>query len=382
MKGDGQMKGKGAGAEGIDGKKEREGGKDRSVSGEDGSSRVAGRRVERAIEEKRPSRGSSVTGKEKGKAPWQPAYLRLFEEGTLAKRIAEAIAMLETCRLCPRRCGVNRLADEAGTCRTGRQAFLSSYSPHFGEEDVLVGEGGSGTIFFTHCNLLCRFCQNFEISHLGDGKRVSPEEIAGMMIRLQKLGCHNINFVSPSHVVPQILESLPLAIRAGLRIPLVYNTGGYDARTTLGLLDGIFDIYMPDLKFMSADVAARFCQAPDYPDRVQEAILEMHRQVGDLVMDSRGIAQRGLLVRHLVLPENLAGTRLAMRFLSQAVSPHTYVNVMAQYRPYGGVINEPPLHRKITAEEYEEALKVAREEGLLRLDQRKGFKIIRFFESK
>ena len=323
-----------------------------------------------------------MTRKEKEKDRFQPAYLGLMEEGTLEKRIAEALAVIETCHLCPRRCGVNRLADEVGICGTGRQAVVSSYSPHFGEEDPLVGEGGSGTIFFTHCNLLCRFCQNFEISHLGDGKRVSPEELAGMMIRLQKMGCHNINFVTPSHIVPQILESLPLAIRAGLKIPLVYNTGGYDARGTLELLDGIFDIYMPDLKFMSGEVSARFCEAPDYPARVREAILEMHRQVGDLVTDSRGIAQRGLLVRHLVLPEKLAGTRQAMRFLHQEISTHTYVNIMAQYRPCGQVMNDPSLHRRITAEEYEEALKIAREEGLSRLDQRKGMKMIRFFDSK
>jgi putative pyruvate formate lyase activating enzyme len=316
--------------------------------------------------------------KAKEKNRFRPGYLDLAEQGTLPARIAEALAMLESCHLCPRKCGVNRLADKVGTCRTGRQAVVSSYSPHFGEEDPLVGEGGSGTIFFTHCNLLCLFCQNYEISHLGDGRPVSPEQLAGVMVRLQKMGCHNINFVSPSHVLPQILESLPLAIRGGLEIPLVYNTGGYDTETSLALLDGIFDLYMPDIKFMSGEASARFCQAPDYPARVREAILEMHRQVGDLVTDQEGVAQRGLLVRHLVLPEKLAGTRQAMRFLRQAVSPNTYVNIMAQYRPCGRALEEPPLDRKISVEEYEEALTIAREEGLHRLDQRKALKMIRF----
>jgi putative pyruvate formate lyase activating enzyme len=255
---------------------------------------------------------------------------------------------------------------------------VSSYSPHFGEEDPLVGSGGSGTIFLTHCNLLCLFCQNFEISHLGEGQEISSDRLAGMMLHLQERGCHNINFVSPSHGVAQILAALPRAVEGGLRVPLVYNTGGYDSLDTLLLLEGVFDIYMPDLKFMDGEVSRRFCRAPDYPERVRAAIKEMHRQTGDLVLGTHSIAERGLLVRHLVLPGGLAGTREAMRFLTGEVSPDTYVNIMDQYRPCGEAMAHPPLNRRITIREYEEALGMAREEGIHRLDQRKGIRMIRF----
>jgi putative pyruvate formate lyase activating enzyme len=255
---------------------------------------------------------------------------------------------------------------------------VSSYSPHFGEEDPLVGNGGSGTIFFTHCNLLCLFCQNYEISHLGEGREVSPDRLAGVMLHLQEQGCHNINFVSPSHVVPQILVALPMAIEGGLKVPLVYNTGGYDSLETLRLLEGVFDLYMPDLKFMDGEVSQRYCRAKDYPERARAAIREMHRQVGDLALDARSIAQGGVLVRHLVLPGGMAGTREAMRFLAREVSPDTYVNVMAQYHPCGDAREHPPLNRRITGKEYEEALKIALEEGIHRLDQRRGIRTIRF----
>jgi putative pyruvate formate lyase activating enzyme len=255
---------------------------------------------------------------------------------------------------------------------------VSSFSPHFGEEDPLVGTGGSGTIFFTHCNLYCLFCQNFEISHLGEGEAVSSDRLAEMMLFLQERGCHNINFVSPSHVGAQILAALPKAVEGGLRVPLVYNTGGYDSVETLRLLEGVFDIYMPDLKFMDGEVSRRTCRAPDYPEKVQAAIKEMHRQTGDLALGVRSIAERGLLVRHLVLPGGLAGTREAMRFLAREVSPDTYVNIMNQYRPCGEAMAHPPLNRRITAGEYEEALTVAREEGIHRLDQRSGIRRIRF----
>jgi len=304
------------------------------------------------------------------KRSFRPAYLELYEKGIFVQRLGEAETRLKSCRLCPRECKVDRQREEKGFCRTGSRAVISSFNPHFGEEDPLVGVGGSGTIFFTHCNLCCLFCQNYEISHLGEGGEVSSDQMAHMMLYLQGAGCHNINFVSPSHVVAQILAALPQAIEGGLRVPLVYNTGGYDSVETLQLLDGVFDIYMPDLKFMDEEAADRFCHARDYSARAQAAICEMHKQVGDLTMDYRGIAERGVLIRHLVMPGGLAGTREAMRFLAREISPHTYVNIMAQYRPCGEALNYPPLNRGLTRREYEEALKIAREEGIHRLDQR------------
>jgi putative pyruvate formate lyase activating enzyme len=314
----------------------------------------------------------------KDKTGFRPSYLDLHGRGILEERAAEARERMSSCRLCPRECRVNRLEDAKGFCRTGRNSMVSSYSPHFGEEDPLVGTGGSGTIFFTHCNLLCLFCQNYEISHLGEGRELSPDRLARVMLHLQEQGCHNINFVSPSHVVPQILAALPLAIEEGLEIPLVYNTGGYDSLETLRLLEGIFDLYMPDLKFMDGEVSQRYCRARDYPERARAAIREMHRQVGDLTLDDRSIARRGVLVRHLVLPGGLAGTREAMRFLAREVSPETYVNVMAQYHPCGEAVEHPRLNRRITSKEYEEALDIAREEGIRRLDRRRGIRMIRF----
>ncbi len=314
----------------------------------------------------------------KRKARFHPSYLDLYERGALIARGEEAQSRLESCRLCPRECKVNRQADQKGFCQTGLRAVISSYSPHFGEEAPLVGTGGSGTIFFSHCNLLCLFCQNYEISHLGEGKEFSPDQLARMMLHLQELGCHNINFVSPSHVVAQILTALPVAIEGGLRVPLVYNTGSYDSLETLHLLDGVFDIYMPDLKFMDSEISYQQCRAEDYPVRAREAIKEMHRQVGDLVVGPDSIAERGLLLRHLVLPGGLAGTRAAMRFLAREVSPDTYVNIMDQYRPCGEAVGQPPLNRRISRKEYEEALNIAFEEGIHRLDQRRGIRMIRF----
>lgn len=314
----------------------------------------------------------------KEKTGFRSSYLDLHEKGILRERAAEAQSRLESCRLCPRECKANRQADQKGFCRTGLRAVVSSYSPHFGEEDPLVGTGGSGTIFFSHCNLLCLFCQNYEISHLGEGQEASPDQLARMMLHLQELGCHNINFVSPSHVVAQILAALPVAIEGGLRVPLVYNTGGYDSLETLHLLDGVFDIYMPDLKFMDGEISYQQCRAKDYPVRAREAIKEMHRQVGDLVVGPDSIAERGLLIRHLVLPGGLAGTRAAMRFLAREVSPDTYVNIMDQYRPCGEAVGQPPLNRRISRKEYEEALNLAVEEGIQRLDRRRGIRMVRF----
>ena len=306
-----------------------------------------------------------------------PSYIEARRTGKLADSIEKSYKILENCHLCPRQCGVNRLEDEKGICRTGRLAMVSSYSPHFGEEDPLVGTRGSGTIFITNCNLLCVFCQNWEISHLGQGEEVSRESLSYMMLQLQKLGCHNINFVTPSHVVPQILDALVGAIDGGLRIPLVYNTNGYDAVQSLKFLEGIFDIYMPDFKFWDPEMAGRYLKAPDYPERAREAIKEMHRQVGDLTMDEKGIALKGVLLRHLVMPGGVAGTREIMRFIADEISPNTYVNIMDQYHPCGLARKYPPLDRRITADEYEEALRAAREEGVTRLDRRKsGMRIL------
>lgn len=309
----------------------------------------------------------------------EPAYLELHAQGNLADRVRTALHVLRSCVICPRMCKVNRLEGELGFCRTGRLAMVSSFNPHFGEEAPLVGRGGSGTIFFTHCNLLCLFCQNYDISHLGIGDEVDAGLLARMMIRLQEEGCHNINFVTPTHVVPQILEALPLAIQGGLRVPLVYNTGGYDRVETLRLLEGVVDIYMPDIKFLDSETAGRLCNAPDYPETVRAAIREMHRQVGDLVTDRDGIAERGLLVRHLVMPAGLAQTRKAMEFLANEISKETYVNVMDQYRPCGEAHTHPDLSRRITQQEYLEAVEAARKSGLHRLDSRERPRILRIW---
>jgi putative pyruvate formate lyase activating enzyme len=303
---------------------------------------------------------------------FKPAYLELWRSGELKRRVTEAYARLEACDICARECGVNRRhgAEGAG-CHTGEQAVVSSSGAHFGEEDPLVGRGGSGTIFFTWCNLSCQFCQNADISQLGHGHEVQPEELAQMMLSLQSQGCHNINFVSPSHVVPQILAGLLIAAQAGLRLPLVYNTGGYDSLKTLALLDGVVDIYMPDMKYADPAVARRYSKIGNYPAVNQAAVKEMHRQVGDLAADSRGVAQRGLLVRHLVLPGGLAGTPEVVRFLRDQVSPDTYINVMQQYRPCYRAHELPPLDRPITNQEYAKAVQMAREAGL-RLDERRA----------
>jgi putative pyruvate formate lyase activating enzyme len=300
---------------------------------------------------------------------FRPAYLRTYEEGLFLERIKRASALLAECAVCPRRCSADRAAGEKGFCRAGGRPEISSYGPHFGEERPLVGSNGSGTIFMTYCNLGCIFCQNYPISRLGEGRTVSLLELSRIMVELQVLGCHNINFVSPSHFVPQILQALPEAIEMGLSVPLVYNTGGYDSVETLRLLDGVFDIYMPDFKYASGDVAACYSQAPDYPDVVKKALKEMHRQTGDLVLDRRGIAVRGLLVRHLVLPDGLAGTGEAMRFLAREISPNTYVNIMDQYFPCGEIIPpDSPLARRITRAEFREAVRMAKAEGITRFD--------------
>ena len=297
------------------------------------------------------------------------AYLELYRSGKLRERVDAAVSLLESCSVCPRSCGVNRLAADVGKCRTPREAMVSSYGPHFGEEAPLVGRHGSGTIFFTNCNLRCLFCQNYSISQLGEGQKVSKEELADMMLSLQAKGCHNINLVSPTHVVPQILEALEIAVESGLHLPLVYNSGGYDSMETLRILDGIVDIYMPDMKYDNAETARELSGIENYPEISKAAIKEMHRQTGDLEVNEEGVAQRGLLVRHLVLPHGLAGTKGIVNFLSKEISRNTYVNIMDQYHPCYKAFQIPGLGRRISSAEFREALSLAREAGLSRLDK-------------
>jgi putative pyruvate formate lyase activating enzyme len=283
----------------------------------------------------------------------------------LQDRARDALARLEACDICPRRCGANRLQDERGFCRSGRWARVADFAPHFGEEAPLVGQSGSGTIFFCGCNLSCVFCQNYDISQQDQGQEVSAQALARMMLALQRQGCHNINFVTPTHVVPQILEALVLAREEGLHVPLVYNSSGYDSVDTLRLAEGIFDIYMPDAKYGSDEMALKYSKASWYTHYMKTAILEMHRQVGDLVIQD-GIAKRGLLVRHLVLPGDLAGTAEVVRFLAEEISRETYLNVMAQYRPEYSACDYPELDRRLTVKEYRDAVKLAAEAGLTR----------------
>jgi putative pyruvate formate lyase activating enzyme len=291
--------------------------------------------------------------------------MRSHRSGLLRQRVVEAGRRLHACCLCPRKCNVDRTGRrKTGVCNTFEKAWVSSFQPHFGEEAPLVGSHGSGTIFFTHCNLLCSFCQNYDISHQGVGHEVSDAQLASMMLSLQKEGCHNINFVTPSHVVPMILSAVEMACAEGLTIPLVYNSGAYDRVETLRLLDGVFDIYMPDFKFWDSDLAEMTCKAPDYAKVARKVIREMYRQVGDLVIDKRGIAQRGLLVRHLVLPEGKADTRQIMQFISREISTGTYVNIMSQYRPCGNVAGIKALQRSVSRSEFMDALLAAKSEGI------------------
>ncbi len=301
---------------------------------------------------------------------FEPAYLQLHRTGELARRAAQARQHEAACDLCGRYCRVDR-AQRLGGCRTGLKARLASYGPHHGEEDPLRGYRGSGTIFFSWCNLRCLYCQNHDISQSPAGLEVEPEELASVMLSLQAMGCHNINLVSPTHVLAEILQALVLAAEAGLRLPLVYNTGGYDSPEALALLDGVVDIYMPDMKYSDRVVARDLSGIGNYPAINRAAVKEMHRQVGDLVLDAEGIARRGLLVRHLVLPGGLAGTEDVVRFLAEEISPNTYLNLMDQYRPAHRARQHPPLDRRITAAEYAQALHLARAAGLTRLDQRR-----------
>jgi len=290
----------------------------------------------------------------------------LYEKGELKGRIDALREILKECCLCPRECKVNRLEGKRGYCRAGADVMISSAFPHFGEEPPLVGYHGSGTIFLTNCNLKCVFCQNYDISHLGEGERITTSELTQYMIGLQRRGCHNINFVTPTHYVPQIVAALPEAIELGLKIPLVYNCGGYESLEVIRLLDGIIDIYMPDTKFSQEGEATRYCNAPDYPQVLQGVLLEMHRQVGDLILDERGIAYQGLLIRHLVMPNGVAGTEEIIPFIAQKLSVHSYVNIMDQYRPLYRAGEYSEIDRRITYREYMEAIKIAKGEGLYR----------------
>ena len=304
-------------------------------------------------------------------AAFKPAYLNLLENSELRERVTKAYERLSSCDICAWECGIDRRAGEFGICKSGELARVSSYGPHMGEEDPLRGRRGSGTIFFSRCNLRCQYCQNHDISQNDSGELVEPELLATMMLELQSHGCHNINIVSPSHVVPQILAGLYIAAEAGLRLPLVYNTGGYDSLATLQLLDGVIDIYMPDMKYSDAKIARHYSKIPHYPQVNRTALREMQRQVGDLQIDAQGVAKRGLLVRHLVLPDELAGTKEMVRFLAQEISPNTYLNLMDQYRPAHNARKFPELMRSITSQEYRSALLMAHDAGLRRLDNRK-----------
>ena len=307
-----------------------------------------------------------------------PAYLHLGTD-EIRQRAQSAVEGLQKCQICPRDCQVDRTLSypEAGEkrpgkkpiCQTWRKAWVGSHFPHFGEEDCLRGWRGSGTIFFSWCNLKCVFCQNCDISQEGAGRAVSAGELASMMLELQDLGCHNINFVTPEHVVPQLLEALPEAIDRGLRLPIVYNTSAYDSMESLQWMDGIVDIYMPDFKYWDSSMALRFTKSKDYPEVARRIIKEMHRQVGPLQIDPvTGLALRGVLVRHLVMPNQSAGTKEIMNFLAQEISPDTYVNIMGQYRPEHKASLYPEINRRPTSSEMKEAFRWAKDEGIVRLD--------------
>ncbi|MEE4166857.1 MAG: radical SAM protein [Desulfocapsaceae bacterium] len=296
--------------------------------------------------------------------------LKLYRSGVLQQRAEQAQDILRSCRLCPKECKINRLEGECGVCATSRIARVAGYNPHFGEEQPLVGSGGSGTIFFASCNLRCCFCQNYEISHFPENfPEVSAERLAAIMLGLQQQGCHNINLVSPAHVVPQILAGLIIALGKGLEIPIVYNSSGYEAEQTLAILDGVIDIYMPDFKFWSEQSSRKYCHTEDYPDTARAALLSMHRQVGDLLIDDHGLASGGLLVRHLVMPGSLDETKAILKFIATSISPATYVNIMDQYRPCGAAGQHAELGRTVTGAEYLEALRFAEHLGLKRINQ-------------
>ena len=299
-------------------------------------------------------------------SPFRAAYIGLWKNGKLRGRVERAITLLADCKLCPRRCGVNRVNDATSVCRTGRHAIVSSYGPHFGEERCLSGACGSGTVFFAHCNLRCVFCQNYEISWGGEGRATTAPELAAMFLDLQKRGCHNINLVTPTHYSTQLVQAIVTARGLGLKVPIVWNCSGYENVEVIKLLEGFVDIYMPDIKYGVRESAEKYSDAPDYFERSKEAVLEMQRQVGNLKVDGRGVAYRGLLIRHLVLPNNLAGSENVLEFISTEVSRDCYVNIMAQYRPCGKASDFEELNRRPTRDEYMSVIKAARRLGLQR----------------
>ena len=311
----------------------------------------------------------SLQATQKKEDRWIPAYEKLEKEGKLAQRIKQAYAIFENCQLCPKRCGVNRQKGEKGFCRAPLRPVIFSYHPHFGEEMCLVGGGGSGTIFFSNCNLRCIFCQNWPIAHEGKGKEVEDEDLADMMLHLQKIGCHNINLVTPTHVMPNILNATRIALKKGLRLPLMYNTSGYERLEMLKILDGIVDIYKPDMKYMDADKAAKYSSgASDYPEVTKKAVIEMNRQVGVLQLDNQGIALRGVIIRHLVMPNRVAGTEKFAKWVAENLTKNTYVNIMAQYRVEYKAFDYPEIARGITVQEFLEAMDWAKIYGLTNLD--------------
>ncbi|MBL7130878.1 MAG: 4Fe-4S cluster-binding domain-containing protein [Candidatus Omnitrophica bacterium] len=293
-----------------------------------------------------------------------PSYLEAYTNGRLNKKIEEAFSLLESCSLCPRKCGINRMGDEKGFCQTGKLARVFSFMPHYGEEPVISGLRGSGTIFFSGCNMACVYCQNYEFSQTSKGTEVDPVTLAKFMIKLQELKCHNINLVTPTHVMPQILKALSIAISRGLRLPLVYNTGGYELPEVIRLLEGIVDIFLPDMRYADNEAALRYSNAKNYPEYNQAALREMYKQVGTAQIDEQDLIKRGLIIRHLVLPNNIAATRKIMRFIAQKISPQTYISLMSQYFPCYKAAQFPELSRRISEEEYKTAEEAMLETGL------------------
>ena len=292
---------------------------------------------------------------------FEAAYIRLFHNGELQKRVVESHQKMTKCNLCARNCGVNRLENpKHAFCRTGENAIVYSAGPHYGEESPISGRWGSGTIFFSCCNLGCIFCQNWEISHQGQGRAMDSNKLADLMLSLQGAGCHNINLVTPSHVIPQILAALLIAAEQGLKLPLVYNTGGYDSLVGLNLMKDIIDIYMPDMKFADSLVARTYLGVNDYAEVNRAAVLEMHKQVGDLILNDGNLARRGLLIRHLVLPNRLAGTEQTLSFIANEISPNTYLNIMGQYRPCFRAKSFPELNRRPSLSELRQARNIAK----------------------
>jgi len=295
----------------------------------------------------------------------KPGHIQLYESGKLDKIIERLFCVLESCELCPRKCKVNRIKKELGFCRSGKDLLISSFGPHFGEEPELVGKLGSGTIFLANCNLGCLYCQNYDISHFGEGEKFAADQLAGQMIYLKNIGCHNINFVTPTHFLPQIVESIKLAVRQGLDLPLVYNSSGYENVEMIRIIDGVFDIYMPDIKYSDSANARKYSLAPDYFERAKESLKEMHRQVGDLKAED-GIAVKGLLIRHLVMPNDVAGSKKALEFIAEKISKDSYVNIMDQYRPCYKANNFPEIDHFPTEEEFKSVIEIARNLGLHR----------------